>query len=53
MDHPYALVVVVIATPMVSLHVSLHRDVLGTLDLFTFQWIVDEAIVVGVVIVGD
>ena len=29
-----------IATPMVSLTVLVHRDVLITLDVFKFQWIV-------------
>ena len=39
----------VIATPMVSLPVSVHRDVLITLDVFPFQWVVDVVVVVRVV----
>ena len=49
MCHPHALSVVVIVTPMVSLPVSFLADVLTDLGVFTFQWIVDVVLVVGVV----
>ena len=44
-----ALKLNMIATPMVSLPVSVLRDVLTTLDVFPFQWIVDVVVVVQVV----
>ena len=44
-DHPHAVSIVVIATPMVSLPVSVHRSVLIALDVFTFRYIVDAVVV--------
>ena len=53
MDHPHALAVVVIATPIVSIPVSLISSVLISLDIFPFRWIVDVVVVVVVRVVHD
>ena len=46
MDHPHALAIVVIATSIVSFHVSLLGSLLIDLDVFLFWWIVDVVVVV-------
>ena len=43
------LTVVIIATPMASITVSLLRDVMIVIDVFPFRWIVDIVVVVRVV----
>ena len=53
MGHPHALYVVLIATKMVGIHVSVHMDVLIDLDVFPFWLIVDTIAVVLVVFIGD
>ena len=47
-DHTHALSVVLVATPMVSIPVLVHRAVLIALDAFPLRWVVDVVIVVQV-----
>ena len=52
MDHPHALAIVIIATPMEIIPIKLLGDIRISLKIFKFRWIVDVVVVVVVVVYG-